>query len=224
MERVYYYLHWAMTERHKDPNNIYLKKTLPPNPAYLNRIECQTLQELEAIKDNPEALNLEGLIVRERILGPMNPEVANFIIYRGAMFADYNRFDRCLQLWLYSLHLRRSSFVAIKEDLLRFVRVFSQMYYNGLEIPFDALYQVLQFALVELKKNNQSLFNTTEKSMKEGLQNELDDNIHNMLYLLVIAIKVFTINYKKITRLLFYIFSSSLFYSLLKREQKKKIL
>jgi len=64
------------------------------------------------------------------------------------------------------------------------------MYHNGLKIPFDALYQVLQVALVELKKNNQSLFNTTEKTMKEGLQNELDDNIHNMLYLLVIATKV----------------------------------
>jgi protein fem-1 homolog B len=190
MERAYYYLHWAMTERYKDPNNIYLKKILPPKPAYLNRRECQTLQELEAIKEDPEALNMEGLIIRERILGTMNPEVANFIIYRGAIFADYNRFDRCLQLWLYSLNLKRCIFVAVREDLLRFVRVFSQMYHNGLKIPFDALYQVLQVALVELKKNNQSLFNTTEKTMKEGLQNELDDNIHNMLYLLVIATKV----------------------------------
>lgn len=65
----------------------------PPVPAYENRIECQTLEELEQIKYNANALQMEGLAIRERILGPMNPEVPHSVTFRGAVFAG-----ECLRL------------------------------------------------------------------------------------------------------------------------------
>ncbi|RWS08324.1 Protein fem-1-like protein [Dinothrombium tinctorium] len=189
IERVYYYLHWAMRERYKDPQNPLLKRILPAVPAYENRIECQTLEELQAIQYKQNALHMEGLIIRERILSPRNPDVAHPIIYRGAVYADNARFDRCLYLWLHALKLRNMICISIRKDLLRFAQVFSQMFHVGVEVPFNVLFEVLEIAVQELRKNNQSLFNTTEEGLKEGLQEEVDDNIHTILYLLVIATK-----------------------------------
>lgn len=57
-------------------------------------MECQTLQELESIKRNQNALHMESLMIRERILGRLNPEVPHPVIFRGAVFADSARFDR----------------------------------------------------------------------------------------------------------------------------------
>lgn len=59
----------------------------PPVPAYENRVECRTLEELQQIKYNANALQMESLAIRERILGPLNPEVPHPVTFRGAVFA-----------------------------------------------------------------------------------------------------------------------------------------
>lgn len=96
---------------------------MKPVPAYENWVECQTLEELEAIKFNQNALHMESLSVRERILGSHNPEVPHPVIFRGAVFADNARFDRCIELWLHALHLRQLTKVSVVKDLLRFAQV-----------------------------------------------------------------------------------------------------
>lgn len=65
-----------------DPDNPIRKKLIKPIPAYENWIECQNLGELEAIQGNSNSLHMEALCVRERILGPHNPEIPQAIVYR----------------------------------------------------------------------------------------------------------------------------------------------
>lgn len=60
---------------------------------------------------------------RERILGKENPEVPHPIIYRGAVFADIGRFDRCIDLWIHALQLTQS-----KDSLVKDLRRFAQVY------------------------------------------------------------------------------------------------
>lgn len=60
---------------------------------------------------------------RERILGRHNPEVPHSVIFRGAVFADHARFDRCIQLWLHALYLCQLNKVSVVKDLLRFAQV-----------------------------------------------------------------------------------------------------
>lgn len=55
---------------------------MKPIRAYENWIECQNLQEIEAIQGNNNSLHMEALTIRERILGPQNPEVPHPVIYR----------------------------------------------------------------------------------------------------------------------------------------------
>ncbi|KOB72942.1 Feminization 1-like protein [Operophtera brumata] len=54
---------------------------------------------------------MEGLAVRERVLGASCPDLPHPIVFRGAVFADEARFDRCLALWRRALQLRHQNSV-----------------------------------------------------------------------------------------------------------------
>lgn len=58
-----------MSPRYSDTNNIVHKQLSPTVKAYENWRECETLERLESIKDNPNAIHMESLVIRERILG-----------------------------------------------------------------------------------------------------------------------------------------------------------
>lgn len=96
---------------------------------------------------------MEALTIRERILGRHNPEVPNPVIFRGAVFADNARFDRCLELWLHALYLRQMTGVSVVKDLLRFAQVFSQMVHVGVKVTYDHVVEVLAAAIDELERN-----------------------------------------------------------------------
>lgn len=142
---------------------------MSPIPAYENWVECQTLQELEAIKRNSNALHMEALTIRERILGRQNPEVPNPVIFRGAVFADNARFNRCLELWLHALYLRQMTGVSVVKDLLRFAQVFSQMVHVGVKVSYDHVVVVLAAAIDELERNKYKIANPGPKDVPETI-------------------------------------------------------
>ena len=187
-----------ITAQKRDPQNfaLHFYQLGEPNSdqqgriAYNNRIECESLKELEGIQNNISALHMEALVIRERILGPNNPEVPHPIIFRGAVYADNGMFDRCLNLWLHALKLRTLNSVSIVKDLLRFSQVFSQIVNIGQRLPVDILYQVIHIAVEELKRNKKQLEKCEDVNCKDNIQDELDDNLHTILYLLVIVTKV----------------------------------
>jgi len=103
------------------------KPETAPIAAYDNWRETRSLAELERIRHDANALHMESLAVRERILGPDNPELPHPIVFRGAVCADDARFDRCIALWLHALRLRQRINLVVAKDLLRFAQVFSQV-------------------------------------------------------------------------------------------------
>jgi len=121
--KCYHYLLLAMYERFADPNNPLPKTVLPPIEAYENRVESQSLTELESMKNDADAMHMEALIVRERILGIDNAEIPHPIVFRGAVFADMGQFERCIMLWMRVLKLRQHNKRPISKDLLRFAQV-----------------------------------------------------------------------------------------------------
>ncbi|XP_052792862.1 protein fem-1 homolog B-like [Mya arenaria] len=188
LEKAYLFLHKGMVERYKDPKRVLLKSVLPPVSAYENHVECQTLEELERIQLIPGALHMEGLAVRERILGSDNQEVAHPVIYRGAVFADSGSFDRCIALWLHAMQLRQNVKRSISKDLLRFAQVFSQMVHLGNLPVFESVLEVFERGTVELKNDRERLKNSPDDN--ENLQEIYEENFHTLLYLLIIATKL----------------------------------
>jgi len=64
-----------MEERFQDPSHALLKEPMEPVNAYQHKRESQTLEELAQIEGDELAIGMEGLIIRERILGKDNVEL-----------------------------------------------------------------------------------------------------------------------------------------------------
>ena len=79
VEKGLKYIKRGMKERFADPSQPLVKPTIEPVEAYQNRKECQTLEELALIEDDLDALVMESLIIRERILGKTNAELLSQI-------------------------------------------------------------------------------------------------------------------------------------------------
>ena len=84
--KAFSYMKRGMEERYEDLAHPLLKKKMEPVEAYQNRKESQTLEELALLEGDDHAIGMEGLIIRERILGPNNPILRDLIIYRGELF------------------------------------------------------------------------------------------------------------------------------------------
>ncbi|XP_073999777.1 protein fem-1 homolog B isoform X3 [Rhodnius prolixus] len=132
----------------------------------------------------------KAMLLRERILGIHNPDVPHPVIFRGAVFADNGRFDRCLDLWLHGLKLYQLNDLPIVKDLLRFAQIFSQMLRVGIEIDLNTVELILKAAVKELERNKARM--TTIK-LDEDIQQEKEDfenNVISTLYILVIISKL----------------------------------
>ncbi|RZF44658.1 hypothetical protein LSTR_LSTR000610 [Laodelphax striatellus] len=189
LELSYYYLLETMQLRYLDDENPILKPEMEPIQAYDNWREAQNMLQLNAIRTNSEALHMESLVIRERILGQCNPEVPHSVIYRGAVFADSARFDRCLDLWLHALHLCQMNHVPVFKDLLRFAQVFCQMVHLGVGIPFYYIERVLEAAALELERNKEKLL-SCRPNEEAQLKEEMERNVISALYVLVISSKL----------------------------------
>jgi len=186
---AYRYLERGMKLRWNGETTI--EKELPETvPAYDNWRETRTEEELERIGTDFNAIHMEGLAIRERILGKENPEVPHPVIFRGAVFADSARFDRCAQLWLHALHLRQATNLPVTKDLLRFAQVFSQMIKVGLEVSIDSVHKVLTATVLEIERNQARIINPGVKDDPETLQEEMENNCLTSLYLIMILTKV----------------------------------
>ena len=189
VNKAYHYLWLAMQERFSEANSNLYKPRMSTIAAYENRRECQTVEDLEAIKDNHNALHMEALVIRERILGEDNPEIPHPVIFRGAVFADTARFDRCTALWMHAMKLRQKNSRTITKDLLRFAQVFSQMVHVGVKLDFSLCCEVFEHALNELDRDLHKIHKAHDDE-KEGLKEIFEANIHTVIYLLVILTKV----------------------------------
>ncbi|XP_053596423.1 protein fem-1 homolog B-like isoform X1 [Microplitis demolitor] len=195
LSSAYKYLHKAMELRYADPTNIIRKKLNEPVSAYDNWRESETMQRLESIKNDANAIHMESLAIRERILGTHNPEVPQPIIYRGAVLADNARFDRCIDLWLHALHLRQQNDTSVVKDLLRFAQVFSQMIHVGVDLQFTQVMNVLESSVTELSRNKLKINNTDADEIEQYLD-ETESNITSALYILTILVKLMALNQK----------------------------
>ena len=86
-ENAFSYLKRGMEVRYEDLAHPLLKKKMEPVEAYQNRKESQTLEELALLEGDDHAIGMEGLIIRERILGPAHPvTLTKMFCWAGALF------------------------------------------------------------------------------------------------------------------------------------------
>ena len=128
-----------MNLRYDNDTNLVLKKTnlLPPISDYLNHKESETLDDLERLSIDDNRLHMEGLVIRERILGADNSMLTTALIFRGAVFADVLQFDNCINLWIRAMRIKVVNDEPVYRDILRFAQLFSQMISHDFIFTFE---------------------------------------------------------------------------------------
>ena len=101
------YIKRGMEERFSDPSHPLLKQPMEPVEAFQNRKESQTPEELAQIEDDVEAVVIEGVLIRERIIG--NESLA-FPFSVRSVAQHYNLdFSTCMGLYRYVVKMYQSS-------------------------------------------------------------------------------------------------------------------
>ena len=100
IEKGFKYIKNGMKERFANPSQPLLKQQIKPVKAYQNRKECQTLDELAQIEGGVGAIVMEGLYIRERILGKENAELQLLyqISHVASCYLRNNDLSACIRL------------------------------------------------------------------------------------------------------------------------------
>ena len=194
----------AMEMRYSNPDDVIEKPVgVAPNPAYMGIVEARNMVELEEIATNPDAVYMQALLIRERILGPDHKDTVFGLMYRGAVYADTHRYQRCVDLWKYAFKLRH-----LKQDLLNpeciftlqaLCKLFWEIHeeftaeYTQENVHFSDVCEVLDMAVTEIVNkpmdSNDSL-NTidipvTSQSMVDSTVQVTGEEKHTMLLLVL---------------------------------------
>ena len=187
-KKAFSYMKRGMEERYEDPAHPLLKKKMEPVEAYQNRKESQTLQELALLEGDDHAIGMEGLIIRERILGPDNPANLHTIRYQGAVLADSEEYELCIGLWKRALEKAMNCDVGITKYLEDSTYVFAEMVHKGKRLRPNCIEDVFEVLVAASEKRAEK---QKSKNSQEGHDNEdQEKTLYCALYLLIIYIKV----------------------------------
>ena len=179
INKAFSYMKRGMEMRYEDPAHPLLKKKMEPVEAYQNRKECQTLEELALLEGDDHAIGMEGLIIRERILGPDNPGNLQAISYRGAVLADSEEYELCFGLWKRAMEKATNNDVSIIEDLESYTDVFGEMVQERKPLGPNFIEDAFELLVAASEKR-------TEKLQEGHESEEQEKTLYYALYLLMV--------------------------------------
>ena len=181
IEKAFSYMKRGMEERYEDLSCPLLKKKMEPVEAYQNRAESQTLKELSLLEGDDHAIHMEGLLIRERILGTGNTELNFPIRYRGAVLADSNEYELGMALFKRAMETAMNCDAPETKDLPYLTSLFAEMVQNGHNLSPKNVENIFE-KLTEMFKSGK-----LQEERKKKAQQEL---FLNALYLLIIYRKL----------------------------------
>ena len=188
IEKAFSFMKRGMEERYEDPSCPLLKKKMEPVEAYQNRTESQTLDELSLLEGDDHAIQIEGLMIRERILGTDNTILRYPIRYRGAVLADCKKYELCVGLWTRSMEIAMNCNVPKTEELECLTDLVAVMVQNGHSLSSQTIENIFE-KLIDIKRKLSEKLKCGE--LEEEQKNEAPETLlFNALYLLVMYTKV----------------------------------
>ena len=183
INKAFSYMKRGMEMRYEDLAHPLLKKKMEPVEAYQNRKESQTLEELALLEGDDHAIGMEGLIIRERILGSDNLAILYEIRYRGAVLADSEEYELCFGLWKRAMEKSMNNDVSIIRYLHSYTSTFVKMVKRRKLLRPNFIEDAFETLVAASEKR-------TEKSQKGHGNEEQKNTIYYALYLLMIYNKV----------------------------------
>ena len=183
INKAFSYMKRGMEMRYGDPAHPLLKKKMEPVEAYQNRKESQTLEELALLEGDDHAIGMEGLIIRERILGSDNLAILYEIRYRGAVLADSEEYELCFGLWKRAMEKATNNDGSIIKYLALFTEVFGEMVEKRKLLRPNFIEEAFEILVTASEKR-------TEKLQEGHESEEQEKTLYYALYLLMIYTKV----------------------------------
>ena len=187
IEKAFSFMKRGMEERYEDPSCPLLKKKMEPVEAYQNRTESQTLEELSLLEGDDHAIQMEGLMIRERILGTDNTILWGPIVYLGAVLAVCKKYELCVGLWTRSMEIGMNCNLPKTEDLECLTYVVAEMVQNGHSLSSQTIENIFEKLIDIKRKLSEKLKSGELEEPKNKAQEKL---LFNALYLLVMYTKV----------------------------------
>ena len=131
IEKAFSYMKRGMEERYEDLSCPLLKKKMKPVEAYQNRTESQTLEELSLLEGDEHVIAMEGLLIRERILGADNTELRSPIRYRGAVLLDSKEYELGIALFKRAMEIAMNCGDPGTNEIETLTDVFAEMEQDG---------------------------------------------------------------------------------------------
>ena len=193
IEQAFSYMKRGMEERFEDKSCPLLKKQMEPLEVYQSKKESQTLKELVLLGGDDHAIHMEGLIIRERILGTDNSELRHPIIYRGAVFADSENYEQCFTFWEHAMEIGQRSNESLRDDLEMMASLFGEMLNKNALLRSECVVGVFEKLVIEYERQREKLMSSTPTLGEQKanlLKEQLEELLYCALYLLMIYTKV----------------------------------
>ena len=188
IEKAFSFMKRGMEERYEDPSCPLLKKKMEPVEAYQNRTESQTLEELSLLEGDDHAIQMEGLMIRERILGTDNTILRIPIRYRGAVLADFKKYELSVGLWTRAMEIAMNCNVPKTKDLENLTDLIAEMVQKGHSLNPQTIENIFEKLIDGKRKLSENL---KPGELEEEHRNEIQETLlFNALYLLVMYTKV----------------------------------
>ena len=188
IQRAFNFMKRGMEERYEDPSCPFLKKKMEPVEAYQNRTESQTLEELSLLEGDDHAIQMEGLMIRERILGTDNIMLWFPIRYRGDVLANLKKYELCVGLWTRAMEIAMNCNVPGTKDLENLTNLIAHMMQNGHTLNPQTIENIFEKLIDGKRKLSEKL---KSGELEEEQKNEAQETLlFNALYLLVMYTKV----------------------------------
>ena len=184
-EKAFSYMKRGMEMRYEDPAHPLLKKKMEPVEAYQNRKESQTLEELALLEGDDHAIGMEGLIIRERILGPDNLATLPSILRQAIFLVQPEKHDLCIGLFQRGLEKTMNiNVVTITTEFLAILTfIFGTMVQGSILLSPNYIEDAFEKLVAASEKR-------TEKLKSKNSQEEQEETLYCALCLLMIHTKV----------------------------------
>ena len=141
----------GVEERFVDPSQPILKQ--PKKPAYGNRKESQTPEELAQIEGDTEAILMESLLIKERILGTNHRELLRSIRF---VCSSCNLTDPSLLIALYSrtVDIAQKSNLSARDDFQEISHLLHKICSGSNHLKEKDLLELLRQIVIEYEKQH----------------------------------------------------------------------
>lgn len=133
--------YWKEAILIRETNGLLPKQpVMPVLESYRYQKEFGSMDELENISGDLDAIRIQSLLIAERILGSNHKDTIFRLMYRGASYADMMRHQHCIYLWRRALEIRTKKDSILYSDTCFTAQALVRLMidYNEKQLPVDA--------------------------------------------------------------------------------------